>query len=364
MSKPPKTAKPPAKDAPQPSGEDHGRDAHRLVERRALLKQGAVVAGLAAAGGWAAVAPAHWRLSLRDPDGERGKPQVKVHRLREGGYAVAPSKTASHLGIARGTRVNAMLRAAIDSIGGMRRFVGKNDVVLIKPNVAFERPAALGATTNPEVLRELIRLVREAGAKEVRVADNPIESAESCFAKSGIRKATFDGGARLFLPTQGSFEELAVPGATWISQWPFFWHPFRGVTKVIGVSPVKDHNLCRASMTTKNWYGLLGGRRNQFHQDIHGIIADLALMLRPTFVVLDGTRVLHSSGPTGGSLDDVRAGKTIAASTDSLAADAFGWDDLLRRKGEALPAYFAKCVERKLGNPDWKNVSRKETEVG
>ena len=38
-------------------------------------------------------------------------------------------------------------------------------------------------------------------------------------------------------------------------------------TKVIGVAPVKDHNLCRASMTTKNWYGLLGGRRNQFHQD-------------------------------------------------------------------------------------------------
>ena len=84
-------------------------------------------------------------------------------------------------------------------------------------------------------------------------------------------------------------------------------------------------------MTTKNWYGLLGGRRNQFHQDIHGIIADLALMLRPTFVVLDGTRVLFRSGPTGGSLADVRPGRTIVASTDSLAADAFGWDELLER---------------------------------
>ena len=207
---------------------------------------------------------------------------------------------------------------------------------MIKPNVAFERAAALGATTNPEVLGALIRLVREAGAAEVRVADNPIESPESCFVRSGIHQASLAAGARLYLPAPGDFETLAVEGATWIGQWPFFARPFQGATKVIGVAPVKDHNLCRASMTTKNWYGLLGGRRNQFHQDIHGIIADLALMLRPTFVLLDGTRVLFRSGPTGGSLGDVRPGRTVAASTDTLAVDAFGWDDLLQRQGEDL----------------------------
>ena len=41
-------------------------------------------------------------------------------------------------------------------------------------------------------------------------------------------------------------------------------------------------------MTMKNWYGLLGGRRNQFHQDIHGIVSDLALMMKPTLTILDG----------------------------------------------------------------------------
>jgi uncharacterized protein (DUF362 family) len=117
-------------------------------------------------------------------------------------------------------------------------------------------------------------------------------------------------------------------------------------------------------MTTKNWYGLLGGRRNQFHQDIHGIIADLALMLRPTFVVLDGTRVLFRSGPTGGSLDDVWMGRTIVASADSLAADAFGWDDLLDRKDRAKPAYMAAAAERGLGNPDWTSLRTKEVQAG
>jgi uncharacterized protein (DUF362 family) len=117
-------------------------------------------------------------------------------------------------------------------------------------------------------------------------------------------------------------------------------------------------------MTTKNWYGLLGGRRNQFHQDIHGIISDLALMLRPTFVVLDGTRVLFRSGPTGGSLGDVRAGRTVVASVDTLAADAFGWDELLERRGEALPEYFVQAKTRDLGDPDWRHQALKEEQVG
>lgn len=172
-----------------------------------------------------------------------------------------------------------------------------------------------------------------------------------------------ESGARVYLPGPADFEDLHTPGATWIETWPFFWRPFQGATKVIGVAPVKDHNLCRASMTTKNWYGLLGGRRNQFHQDIHGIISDLALMLRPTFVLLDGTKVLMRSGPTGGSLSDVAEGRTVVASTDSLAADAFGWDGLLSRQGEELPAYFAQAAARGLGEPDWRSLRLKEIQV-
>jgi len=323
------------------------REARRLLmERRAFLKGAAWAGGLGLAAGWTALAPAGWPLSLRDPDGERGKPRRSLVSLPEGGYAVPGSETAAQLGIARGEDVPAMVRAAVDAIGGIGRFIQRGDVVVLKPNVAFERAAPLGATSNPEVVTALVHLVREAGASEVRVADNPIESPESCFVRSGVQKAAVAAGARVYLPAPGDFETLAVPGATWIEEWPFFWRPFRGATKVIGTAPVKDHNLCRASMTTKNWYGLLGGRRNQFDQVIHRIISDPALMMRPTFVILDGTR------------------RTVVASTDSLAADAFGWDDLLGRAGEELPAHFAQAAGRGLGEPDWKRLRRKEVQVG
>jgi len=81
-------------------------------------------------------------------------------------------------------------------------------------------------------------------------------------------------------------------------------------------------------------------------------------------VVLDGTRVMFRSGPTGGSLGDVREGRTIVASTDSLAADSFGWDDLLERKGEEQPAYLAMAAAKGLGNPDWKSLTRRDVQVG
>ncbi len=332
--------------------------------RRRFLKQAGAAAGVSLGAGWAALAPPSWPLSLRDPDGERGKPGRGSLKLPQNGFAIEPSRLHAQLGVARGTSVDLMVKAAVGAIGGISRFVQPRDVVLIKPNVAFERAAALGATTNPEVLGALVRLVRSAGAAEVRVADNPIESPESCFLRSGNRQAALEAGAQVFTPRPADFKVLETPGATHIARWPFFWRPFIGVTKVIGVAPVKDHNLCRASMTTKNWYGLLGGRRNQFHQDIHGIIADLALMLRPTFVILDGTRVLFRSGPTGGSLADVRLGGTLVASTDSLAADAYGWSELLERGDEALPAYFGKVAERGLGVPDWRSLRLKQEQVG
>lgn len=330
--------------------------------RRRFLKQTAVTAGVALAGGWALLAPPQWPLSLRDPDGERGKPKKRVLRLPVGGYAVKAGGNV--LGIAHGTQLEACVRGAIDAIGGIGRFIVKGDVVVIKPNVAFERAPALGATTDPELLTVLIRILREAGASEVRIADNPIESPSSCFERTGIKRAVDLAQGRLYIPSQRDFEMLNVPGAKLIEHWPFFWRPFIGATKVIGVAPVKDHNLCGGSMTTKNWYGLLGGRRNQFHQDIHTIIADLALMMRPSFVLLDGRRVLFQSGPTGGSLDDVRTADTIVASTDMLAADAYGWDELLRRVDKSRPGYFQKAAALGLGEPQWKRVTKKEVHLG
>ena len=108
-------------------------------------------------------------------------------------------------------------------------------------------------------------------------------------------------------------------------------------------------------MTMKNWYGLLGGRRNVFHQDIHTIIRELAMMVRPTLVILDGTTAMMTNGPTGGSLSDLKQTDTMVLSTDQVAADAFG-ATLLGRTVYDLP-FILKAQEAGVGTADYESLN-------
>jgi len=88
-----------------PSAEDIQRAReHQRLERRALLKGAIGLGGVCAAAGWLSLGPEGWPLSLRDPDGERGKPRVPVRSLPEGGFAVPDAASVADLGVAHGTR--------------------------------------------------------------------------------------------------------------------------------------------------------------------------------------------------------------------------------------------------------------------
>jgi uncharacterized protein (DUF362 family) len=244
-----------------------------------------------------------------------------------------------------------MLRRAMEAMGGVERFIKRGDRVLVKVNAAFAAPAALSATTHPDLAAEIVRLCRGAGASAVIVTDNPINDPASCFSFTGIGAAVGSAGGTVLLPRAGDFAPGTLPGGRLIRNWPLLVGPFRGVTKLIGVAPVKHHARAGASMTIKNWYGLLGGRRNQFHQDINGIIVELAQLVRPTFVVLDGTMSMLTNGPTGGSLADLRPTHTLVVSTDPVAADAFG-ATLLGRSILDIP-YLGRAERLGCGTVDF-----------
>jgi uncharacterized protein (DUF362 family) len=248
-----------------------------------------------------------------------------------------------------------MVKAAMEEMGGengVRHFITKGDVVVIKPNVAFDKNPDLAATTQPDTVAAVTKLCFGAGARKVIVADNPINNPESCFYKTKVGEAAVRAGAELMLPKDSYFETLYVGGETITSTWRMFYRPFREATKVIGISPVKDHNLCKATVTMKNWYGLLGNPRNQFHQNIHGIISDFALMMKPSLVIADGRKLLMRNGPTGGSLNDVKRGDTMVIGTDHTAVDSWCVSKLLERRRDEI-IYLDKVITRGLGQ-DWR----------
>lgn len=323
------------------------------VTRREFLVRLGVTGALIAGSGWAA--KKLWQPNHFVPGFEK---QSGMQLLS---YAAEPSKILPSLAIAHGAEHEKTIRAAIGLLGGMERFIQRGDVVLIKPNVAFDRPPALAATTHPAALRAVAKLCYEAGAKKVIIADNPINSPIGCFLKSGLTSVADELNLDLMYPEENSFAPLEMDGDI-LKHWTFFNEPFKKATKVIGLAPCKDHNLCSASMTMKNWYGLLGGRRNQFHQHIHSIVSDFALMMKPTLVILDGMEVLMSNGPTGGRLSDVKPMNTIVAGTDMVAVDAYGYTHLLERDLANL-TYIHKAHERGLGNMNWKETSYKEVTV-
>lgn len=267
---------------------------------------------------------------------------------------IDPSKFDSHddAHAAREEQALKMVRAALSEMGGIDRFITKGDVVVIKPNVAFDKNPDLAATTQPDTVSAVTKLCFAAGARKVIVADNPINNPESCFYKTKVGEAAVRAGAELMMPKSSYFEDLYIGGETITHTWKMFYRPFREATKVIGISPVKDHNLCKATVTMKNWYGLLGNPRNQFHQNIHGIISDFALMMKPTFVIADGRKLLMRNGPTGGSLNDVKMGDTIVVGTDCTSVDSWCVSKLLEKRRQDI-IYLDKVIARGLGE-DWK----------
>ncbi|HUT30613.1 MAG TPA: DUF362 domain-containing protein [Sedimentisphaerales bacterium] len=272
-----------------------------------------------------------------------------------------PAVPAKAMSIVTGAERTRTVDKAIELLGGIERFVKPGETVAIKPNVAFASPPALGATTNPDLVGEVVRLCYKAGARKVIIADNPINDAASCFALSGVDAAARRTGAQVLLPTDSMFKYTTLEGGKLIRNWQVFFEPFIKADKLIGIAPVKDHQRAGASMTIKNWYGLLGGRRNIFHQDINTIIAELSMMVRPTLVILDGTEVMVTNGPTGGSVSDLKRANTMIASCDQVAADAYGCT-LLGLKPSDLP-YLAKAQQAGSGKIDYESLKPKLTAI-
>ncbi len=346
--------------------------------RRDAIRIGATlgVAGAAAAG----------YALIYDKTGEKGMPEHESRKLTNffaGVYDQAKAKSWPRLSVAQGKDAAKMVAAALEPYGGMGAFVTSGDVVLVKPNIGFASSPSIGATTSPDVVEAVVKACVEAGASRVIVADNPIATPLTAYQKSKVGPAAERAGAVTMLPAEPDFANVEIrPGkpepsrGESLGRWPIFWKPLAGATKVIGLPTVKDHNLCSASLAMKNWYGLLGGRRDQFHQAIDNIVSDLGLMMSPTLVIADGTRSLMRSGPTGGRKSDLKDTNTVVAAVDQVACDAWCYENLLERKPARLK-YLALAEEKfgkdeanlkRFGQADWRAYQKqgllKVTQVG
>lgn len=348
MSDSSSTDRPAAPAAAEPHSSACGRPRRRDVLTRIAATVG-VAASAALVGralwdrGPALVGPVPGARQVRDyrlPSAPGGLPELTIARAPKGATE-APRE---------------LVERAVAALGGMKRFISRGDVVVVKPNMGWDRMPIHAANTNPDVVAAVVRLAFDAGAKRVVVADGSCNDPNRCYQRSGIWRAAYDLGADVVLPAEHRFRTMRLRGDV-LDEWPVFTTLVEA-DKVISVPVAKHHNLAKFTGAMKNWYGVLGGRRNRLHQNIDVSVADLATFMRPTLVVMDAVRVLVRNGPQGGNIDDTRVMNTIVASVDQVAVDAFGCT-LIGQQREHVP-FLKLGQERGIGTMLWENLRVKE----
>jgi uncharacterized protein (DUF362 family) len=312
-----------------------------------LLRLGGVAASAVGAGIW---------LSERSQ-----RPIARLAREARRDHRVAADVLWPKITVAQNGEPQALVRQALENLGGIGRFIGRQDVVVLKPNIAWDRTPEQAANTNPDLVAEVVRQCWQAGAKRVIVTDVSCNEPRRCFHRSGIEAAARAAGAEVILPAPERFREVDMGGVV-LKSWPVFT-PFLEADKIINLPIAKHHILTGATLGMKNWYGILGGQRNQLHQQIHQSLADLASFMLPTLTLLDCYRVLMHNGPTGGNLEDVDLKKTLVAGTDPVAIDAYVAKAYWNLDSEQLP-YLAMAEARGLGTTDFASLKVKVSQLG
>ena len=348
-------AKKPPKEAPVAvTASPTSSDFERPSRRDALIRLGLATGVLAGA---SVLGRSVWDKGGFGVSESNQQRQVRDYRVAD------PNRDFAELAIARGTpegdvlpKAEDLVARALAALGGMSRFISRGDVVVVKPNIGWDRMPIHAANTNPEVVAAVIKQAFDAGAKKVIVADGSCNDPNRCFQRSGIWRAAYAVGAEVVLPAEHRFRTMRMRGDV-LDEWPVFT-TLVDADKVINVPVAKHHNLAKYTSAMKNWYGVLGGRRNRLHQNIDTSIADLATFMRPSLVVVDAMRVLMRNGPQGGNIDDAKDMYTIIATVDQVAADSWGCQ-LIGQHRDNMP-YIKMGHERGLGTMFWENLRVKE----
>lgn len=304
-------------------------------------------------------------------------------------------------------KVGYAVEKAIDLLGGVKAVAKGKSKILLKPNLVADSPLC---TTKPEVVKTLVRLMKEAG-KEVVIGEGSAAAGGFNANEGEVFRTTnreildkmqvhvfdqlgySDLGRTMHVPLvnlhSGELVNVGVPGG----------HAFKSITlhrtlvetdMVCSVPMMKTHVLATVTLGMKNLIGLYPGTaycsvRSCVHEQAAtagspGIAYEILDMVKANklgLVVVDGSMAMEGNGPTGGSL--VKMGVIVAGTnplaTDMVAARLMGFRsqdvptfvvahkdgmkptsiDEIEIRGERI-----RAVERKFARPNvitWESIS-------
>lgn len=234
--------------------------------------------------------------------------------LPEHGHSAASK--GKEIAVVEGQNASQQVRAAIDQLGGIGKFVRKRDRVVLLPNPQGRTP---GASTNPDIVAEVVRLCLGAGAATVTVS--------SCHGPSRwsptriIERVEKAGGKMKFPESSTDWITVKVPNGRARKELTIIRDALENDV-LINLPVFKQHEATGVTGTLKNLMGF-NSDSGSFHQGetyLHQAIVDLASVIPPHLCIVDATTILIENGPFGPGR--VARPKKVFAGTDRVALDA------------------------------------------
>ncbi|MDV0443512.1 DUF362 domain-containing protein [Methanorbis rubei] len=204
--------------------------------------------------------------------------------------------------------VAAAVAKAVAAACGLPIVAGKK--VLIKPNLLSDAGPDSSATTHPEIVYAVCKMVLDAGGIPI-IADSPgagivytPRTLRRVYERSGITAAAADLGIEPSLDTE--FSEISFPEGKVMKRFSII----RAATEadvIISVCKLKTHMFTGFSGAVKNTFGVVPGHdKAVFHSrfpksdGFSEMLVDLNELIRPDFVVMDAVVGMEGNGPMGG----------------------------------------------------------------
>lgn len=254
---------------------------------------------------------------------------------------------------ARHGNIEEAVHEAVNLLGGMTRFVKKNDLVLIKPNLFVHQPEETGLITSPRVIETIAKLAKELGAQIV--IGERTENVHRNLAATNIGDIaeiiSFDDAPR---------RDIRIDGARGL----YFDVPMPKIVSdcdvFINVPGLRTHALTLMSNAMKNLMGLLP---RDYTQLVHicGLdesIVDLNMYRGSDLVITDG--IISTQGNFPGQAEPLPLNLVIAGdnsvAVDAVAAHIVGYQP-------SQIAHLVDANKRGLGPLDLKEIELKGCDI-
>ena len=220
------------------------------------------------------------------------------------------------------------IRALVEQMGGMDRFVRPGERIVLKANLLRAAPPESAICTHPAVVEAVARLVKEAGGTPV-ICDSPGGALHkeavlrSLYEKTGMAAAAAAAGAELSMDS--STRTVSLPEGKVLRQAEIIT-PVAEADGVIDLCKMKTHVLMSMTGAVKNLFGVIPGLSKVGYHATHpdhatfaDVLLDLTGYVKPRLSLMDGILAMEGDGP--GSSGTPRQAGLLLAAANPLALD-------------------------------------------